>query len=260
MNVTYNFSDKVALVVGGASGMGKATSTMLAEAGAKVMIADFNDELGMQVVRELSDSGANIAYTHCDCREKEDCFSAVDATVARFGRIDYAANVVGISGKIDGNLLVEQDDKNWDNVFATNVDGHRWLLQAEISHMLDQGGEGYSIVEVASMQGFVANPLSPAYTASKHALVGLIKAVGAEYAAKGIRVNGIAPVATMTPFVTEALKQAGMEVTNKTDRVPRGTMLEPEECAAAIMWLLSDGASAMNATTINVDGGALGVK
>lgn len=260
MNVSYDFKDKVAIVIGGGSGMGKATSILLADSGAKVLVADFNEELGQKTVSEIRAKGQTAEFAYCDVRRKEDDFAAVDKAVALWGRIDYAANVVGISGKMQQCPFYEQSDEDFDNVMQTNVNGHRWLLQAETKQMMEQGGEGYAIAEVVSIQGFVGNAYQQAYTASKHAMVGLIKAVGAHYAKNGIRINGIAPVATFTDFVKNAQKSLGMEVSNKTDRVPRGTMLEPEECAQAIVWLLSEGSTAVNATTMLTDCGSTAVK
>lgn len=260
MNVKYDFSGKTVLVVGGADGMGRATSELLGESGANVMIADFDETKGKVTVADLQEKGYKAEFVLVDVRKKEDVFNAVDKTVETFGRLDYAANVVGIAGKIDETLFFDREDSLYDNVMDTNVRGHWWLLQAETKQMLKQGGEGYSIVEVTSMQGFVAAPHAEAYTVSKHAAVGLVKAAGADFAKSGIRVNGIAPVATATSFAKNAVKQMGMEFSNRTDRVPRGTMLEPEECANAIVWLLSDGSTGLNATTIAVDGGALSIK
>lgn len=260
MNVKYDFSEKVVLVVGGADGMGKATSELLGASGAKVMIADFNEQKGIETAKELKNKGYVVDFTLVDVRKKENVFNAVDRTVEVFGRLDYAANIVGISGKIENKPFHEREDSLYDNVMDTNVRGHWWLIQAESKQMLAQGGDGYAIVEVASIQGFVSAPHAEAYTVSKHATVGLVKAAGADFAKSGIRVNGIAPVATATTFVKNAYQQLGIAFTTQTDRVPRGTMLEPEECAQAIVWLLSDGASGLNATTIAVDGGTLSIK
>lgn len=126
--------------------------------------------------------------------------------------------------------------------------------------MIKQGGEGYSIMEVASMQGLVGTPGGAEYTASKHAMVGMVKSLGGEFAKQGIRINAIAPVATATQFVKSAYDQMGVEFSNKTDRVPCGYMLEPEECVNVIVWLMSDGATAINATTVPVDDGASSIR
>lgn len=261
MNVTYDFSGKTALVVGGASGMGLATAKLLSKSGASVMVADFNREQGKKVVDELNDAGGSAAFAFCDVRDRDGVFSLIDETVEKFGRLDYAANVVGISGNAEQMPFYERPDKDYDNVMDTNMRGHWWLCQAETKQMTEQDGDGYAIVEVASIQGLVASGYGlHAYTASKHAAVGMIKSLGVEFAPKGIRINGIAPVATATPFVINAMKEAGMEYTNKTDRNPRGTLLEPEECANAIVWLISEGSSGVMATTIPVDAGATAFK
>lgn len=260
MNVKYDFSGKTALVVGGGTGIGKATALLLAESGANVMVADINADLGKTVIDEIKANGGIAEFVICDIRNKESAFNAVAETVKTFGRIDFGANVAGIAGKVGGAAFHELEDGDYENVMAINVDGHRWLLQAEITEMVKQGGEGYSIVEVTSVQGFIGQIGAHQYSASKHAMVGMVKSVGAEYASKGIRVNGIAPGTTATEFVKDAYKKLGWEFSNKTDRLPRGTMLEPVELAHAIAWLFSDGASAMNGTTFAVDGGLLAVK
>lgn len=260
MNVKYDFTGKVVIVAGGADGMGLATSQLLASSGANVLVADFNEEKGQKVAEVLRSKGYSAEFVLTDVRNKESVFAMVDKAVELWGHVDYAANVVGISGKPSQNPYYEKEDDDYNNVLDTNLRGHWWLTQAEIKQMVKQGGEGYSIVEVASIQGLIGSAYGPAYTASKHAVVGLVKSLGSEFAKQGIRINGIAPVATATPFIKDYYKQIGLEFTNKTDRVPRGTMLEPEECAQAIVWLLSDGASAMNATIIAVDGGATSIK
>ncbi|MGN1345095.1 MAG: SDR family NAD(P)-dependent oxidoreductase, partial [Traorella sp.] len=190
MNVTYDFSGKTVLVVGAGTGMGKATSLLLANSGANVMVADFNEELGKQVVNEIKGNGGNAAFVYCDVRDKDCAFRAVKETVDTFGRIDYAANVVGITGDSQMKPFYERSDEDLKNVMDTNVTGHWWLLQAETEQMVKQGGEGYSIVEVVSIQGLVANKMGVhAYTTSKHAAMGLVKSVGIEFADKGIRIN-----------------------------------------------------------------------
>lgn len=261
MNVKYDFNEKTVLIAGGGTGMGKATALLMAESGANVMIADFNKELGEALVKQINDQYPDhAAFVYCDVRNKENCFNAVKETIDKFGRIDYSANVVGISGKVGAGAFHELDDQDYDNVMATNVNGHRWLMQAEIREMIKQGGTGYSIVEVMSVQGFIGQIGAHQYSTSKHAMVGMVKSVGAEYASKGIRINGIAPGTTATEFVKSVYEKNGWPWTNKTDRLPRGTMLEPSELAHAIAWLFSEGASGMNATTFAVDGGLLAVK
>lgn len=260
MNVKYDFSEKVALVVGGGSGMGRETSLLLASSHAKVMVADFNKEAAEEVVRIINNNGGEASYVYCDIRNKESVFNCVQATIDTYGRIDYGANVVGIAGKTSGVTFHEADDKDFENVMDTNVTGHRWLMQAEISQMKKQGGEGYSIVEVASVQGLIGQIGAHQYSTSKHAILGMVKSVGAEYASQGIRVNGIAPGTTATGFVKNAFKENGWEFTNKTDRLPRGTMLEAEELAQAIVWLFSDGSSGVCASTVTIDGGMMAVK
>lgn len=260
MNIHYDFTDKVALVVGGADGMGLATSELLAASGAKVIVADFNEKKGQRVVKELQEKGYQATFILTDIRDKKSVFGLISKTVALWGHIDYAANVAGIFGKADGAKFYEKSDEDYDDVMDTNLRGHWWLLQAQTEQMVKQGGSGYAIVEVSSIQGLIGTASGAAYTAAKHAVVGLVKSLGAEFATQGIRINGIAPVATATPLIKSHWEQLGHEFSNKTDRVPRGTMLEPEECAHAIVWLLSDGASAMNATTIAVDGGATAIR
>lgn len=259
MNVRYDFTGKTALVVGGAGGMGSATVKLLANSGANVMIADHNVEHGQALADELSQAGKPVKFIQVDVTNKADIQRTVAETVKAFGRLDYAANVVGISGKMEKTPFYEREDSEYERVMNTNVRGHWWLIQAETEQMRKQGGNGYAIVEVSSIQGFIASPNAEAYTVSKHATVGLVKAAGADFAKLGIRINGIAPVATATGFVKKAYKEMGISFTNKTNRVPRGTMLEPEECAQPIVWLMSEGASGLNATTIAVDGGTLAI-
>ena len=260
MNVKYDFTDKVALIVGGADGMGKATAYLMAESGAKVLVADYSEEKGKNVVADLKEKGYTAEFVLTDIRNKDSVFAMVDKAVELWGRIDYAANVAGVFGRADGLPFYKKADDDYENVINTNLRGHWWLLQAETEQMVKQGGEGYSIVEVSSVQGLIGSPSGPQYTAAKHAIVGLVKSLGAEFAKQGIRINGIAPVETATDLIKGFYTQMAGSFSKETKRVPRGTMLEPEECAHAIVWLLSDGASSMNCTTIAVDGGATSTK
>ena len=260
MNVAYDFTGKSVLVAGGAAGIGYAVTDLLGESGANILIADYNEEVGHKALAEFKAKGYNVAFIRCDVRKKEEVFASVAKTVELYGRIDYAANVCGISGGKGGVPFHEYDDDFRDNVLNTNLKGHWWLLQAELGQMVKQGGEGYAIVEVSSIQAFMASVYQGAYATSKHAVTGMIKAVAAEYGTQGIRINGYAPTMVLIPMMEQ---MHGERL--KTDEAalcgnPRGTILRPWECAQAIVWLLSDGASSINALTLLGDCGCTGIR
>ncbi|HET9792688.1 MAG TPA: SDR family oxidoreductase [Candidatus Angelobacter sp.] len=246
-----NFAGKVAYVTGGAAGIGRATAVAFAEAGANVTVADVNRASAEETAKQIEKLGRRALVVQADVSRDEDTSRAIDETIAIFGRLDYAFNNAGIEGRA-GVTVVDLKVEEWDRIIGINLRGVFLGLKYQIPHMLKQGGG--AIVNCASVAGIVGFQGIPAYTASKHGVVGLTKTTALDFATKNIRVNAIAPGVTDTPMVERCT--GGTEEARKmfTGLAPVGRMAKPEEMASAVVWLCSDGASYVTGHTLVVDG------
>jgi NAD(P)-dependent dehydrogenase (short-subunit alcohol dehydrogenase family) len=190
------FQDRVAFITGGGSGIGAATALAFAQRGALVGIADINDEGGQSIVAQIERNGGQAVYFNTDITQPDQIGRAIEETVRRFGRLDYACNSAGVGGK--NAFAAEATIENWDWVIAVNLHGIFASMQAQIQQMQKQGTGG-AIVNIASGAAYIGLPHSPAYTTSKHAVVALTRAVAAQYIRAGIRVNAVCPGTTRTP-------------------------------------------------------------
>ena len=247
------FAGKVALVTGGASGLGRATAVAFAEGGAKILVADVDDRGGQETVDLVGAAGGEALFVATDVTNPAAVSAMVAATVAAFGQLDYAVNNAGTTGT--GGLTADYDPEDWRRTITLNLDGVFHCLQAEIPVMLNSGGG--AIVNVASGAGLVGFAGLPAYVASKHGVVGLTRASALEYAAQGIRINCICPGSTRTPMLEGFM--GGDEKVEKMMRnaVPMRRLGRPEEIAAGIVWLCSDAASFVVGHALAVDGGSV---
>ena len=242
---------KVALITGGTSGIGAATAIRTAELGAKVLITGRRQREGQLLVDEIIRNGGCAAFFRADLRRPDEARRIVPFAVETFGHLDYAFNNAGISG--DNRLLVDQTEENFDRVFAVNVKALFLLLQAEVKQMLAQGGGG-SIVNAASVGGFLATPTAGHYVASKHAVLGLTKTAAVEYGRYGIRVNAVSPGAVRTQMLLGVL--GSEEALDRMGAVhPLGRIGRPEEVADAVAWLFSDESSYFTGQSLTLDGG-----
>ena len=246
---------KVALVTGGASGIGRATACRFAGAGARVVVADADEALARETVALIEAAGGEALPVRVDVRVSDEVEGAVRLAVERFGGLDFAVNSAGIQGP----LLATADyaEADWAAVIGINLTGVWLCMKHELRQMLASGGG--AIVNVASNFGLVGSESMPAYCASKHGVLGLTKAAALDYAHSGIRVNAICPGATATPLVTKILEAdpaRGEElIAGITAALPLGRMARPEEVATAAVWLCSDEAAFVAGAALSVDGG-----
>ena len=244
---------KVALVTGGASGIGRATALTFAREGAKLVVADMNADGGHQTVHMITENGGEATFVRTDVSKATAVAAMISTTVETYGRLDCAHNNAGI-GSRPRVPLHECSEETWDRVLGINLKGVWLCMKYEIIQMLTQGSG--TIVNTASIMGLVGSwSGSGAYNASKHGVVGLTKTAALEYAKLGIRVNAVCPGYIRTPLLAETLtRQPEMEA-QIVARHPVGRMGKPEEIAEAVVWLCSDAASFVTGHTMTVDGG-----
>jgi NAD(P)-dependent dehydrogenase (short-subunit alcohol dehydrogenase family) len=242
---------KVVLVTGGGSGIGRATALLIAQAGARVMIADYVPESAEKTVKMIKDAGGTANCVAADVSIPKQVEAMVAKTVEIYGRLDCAFNNAGIEHKIVDTVSVTEDV--FDRIIAINLKGVWLCMRAEIPQMLKQGGG--SIVNTASGAGLVGVEGLSAYNASKHGVVGLTKTAALEYATKNIRVNCVCPGLINTPMVARMIDSGGMDEQLFVAAEPIGRMGRPEEIGAGVLWLLSDAASFVTGHSMSIDGG-----
>lgn len=244
---------KVALVTGGASGIGRATALVFAREGAKVVVSDVVSSGGEETVALIKGAGGDALFVKADVAQPAEVDALISRVVTAYGRLDCAFNNAGIEGVMA--TTVECTEENWDRTLAINLKGVWLCIKAEIAQMLKQGGG--AIVNTASVAGLVGFAGLPAYVASKHAVVGLTKTAALEYAKSGIRINAVCPGVIHTPMVERLFRdnpQAGERIAALE---PVGRLGKPEEIAEAVVWLCSDAASFVTGLPMAVDGGLI---
>ena len=243
--------DKIALVTGGGSGIGRATALTFAREGAKVVVADIVVTGGEETVQLIHAAGGESIFVKADMANASDIEAMVQKVVATYGRLDCAHNNAGIEGAT--GRTADYSEAEWDRVIRINLTAVWLCMKYEIPQMLKQGGG--AIVNTASDAGLLGVPQMPAYVASKHGVVGLTKTAALEYAKSGIRVNAVCPGVIHTPMVERITGQRPGRAERMTAAEPVGRMGKPEEIAAAVVWLCSDAASFVTGLPMAVDGG-----
>ncbi|AFZ10743.1 3-oxoacyl-(acyl-carrier-protein) reductase (plasmid) [Oscillatoria nigro-viridis PCC 7112] len=243
--------DKVALVTGGTSGIGRATAIAYAQQQAKVVVVGRRIDEGEKTVRLIQDAGGDAIFVQADVTKEADVKAMVDKAVGVFGRLDIAFNNAGTLG--ENPSLIEQTEAEYDRIMNVNVKGVWLSMKHEIAQMLKQGSG--SIVNTASANGVVALPGVPLYTASKHAVIGLTKAAALQYAKAGIRINVVAPAVIETDMFEAATGGQDEAKAYITGLHPLGRIGTPLEVANAVLFLSSDLASFVTGETLMVDGG-----
>lgn len=246
--------DRVALVTGAGSGIGRASALAFARAGARVAVSDVAPESGAETARLIGEAGGEAIFIAADVADGAQVAALIAGVLDHYGRLDCAHNNGGIEGPLAS--VVDLAEADWDRVVDINLKGVWWCLKHEIPAMLAQGrGAVVNTASVSGLKGFP--PLLPAYVASKFGVVGLTAVTARAYAAQGIRVNAICPGAIDTPMldrIGEGAQRLGVSLVAEN---PAGRLGAPAEVAEAVVWLCSDAASFITGQTLTIDGGFL---
>ncbi|TDZ98501.1 Levodione reductase [Mycobacteroides salmoniphilum] len=251
VNPTYDFTGQVALVTGASSGMGLTTARAFAQSGASVVLADINPATLGAVTDDLTAAGHQVLGVQCDVSDEASVAAAVRAAVDSYGRLDMAFNNAGI--QVPPSDAADEPAEAFDRVNAINLRGVWAAMKHELAQMRIQGSG--AIVNCSSLGGLVGLPGRAAYHASKHGVLGLTKSAALEYAPRGIRINAICPGLIATPMVTDMIDQGELDLSDAVANQPINRLGEPEEIAAAVLWLCSPGASFVVGVALPVDGG-----
>lgn len=244
--------DKVTIVTGGASGIGRATAYRFAEEGATVVVADVDAEGGSETVRTIEDAGGEATFVRADVTDSDNVNAMVATAVDRYGGLDVLFNNAGIDGQVTS--ITSYEEATYDRVVDVNLKGV-WLgTKFGVKAMVEDGGG--SIINTSSIAGVFGIPGFSAYAAAKGGIRLLTQTVALEYAADNIRVNAVAPGPVRTPMVERAMQEQEAEERFRSMEPMEG-IAEPEEVAAAVLFLASDDASRITGSTLPVDGGYL---
>ena len=249
-------NNKVIVVTGGGSGIGRASSMALAREGARVVVADMDPRGGEETcgLIKAADGSGESRFVKVDVSKSADVAAMVNSVVEFYGRLDCAFNNAGIM--LGGFIpTAELDEETWDRMISINLKGVWLCMKYELQQMLKQGGG--VIVNTSSVAGLIGSRTGPAYTASKHGVIGLTQGAALEYGKANIRVNAVCPFWTSTALTEPYMQQNPQLGAQMAERTPIGRSGTPEEVAAAVVWLCSDAASFINGHALPVDGGVV---
>ena len=250
----YGLRDRVALVTGAASGIGLATTTLLAGMGARVVASDVDAARGAEHTTRLAGDGHEVTFVRADVADVDDVTALVGHVTSAHGRLDVAANCAGVGG--GHALTADYPLEAFDQIVDVNLRGTLLTMRRELDAIAAHG-DGGAIVNVSSTLGLRGSPNASAYSASKHAVIGLTRTAAVEYAPRRIRVNAVCPGAIDTPMMDETFERFPGFREALIGFVPLGRLGRPEEVAGAIAWLLSDAASFVTGEALSVEGGLL---
>ncbi|MFN1834166.1 SDR family oxidoreductase [Balneola sp. MJW-20] len=243
--------DKVALITGGAAGIGRATAIRFAEEGTRVVICDI-DNSGLKETEELiKKMGAEVLSLKGSISDSTDVQKIIKETINKFGRLDYACNNAGIEGA--SAYTADYEEQDWDRVLNINLRGQWLCMKYELPEIIKSGG---AIVNVSSILGRVGFAGAPAYTAAKHGLIGLTEAAALEYAEQGVRINAVCPGFIDTPMLERAGITTDKDIMDGIIAMhPIGRLGRSKEIAEAVIWLCSEKSSFVTGHSLLVDGG-----
>lgn len=252
MQVTYDYSGKSALVIGGTTGIGRATAIAFARAGANVFVAGIGSAHGESLKAEIkSATKVAVEFLEVDVRKADAMAVLHERAFARFGRIDLAFNNAGVSGKTAHVQELEESD--FDLLIDVNLKGIFLGLKHQVPHMIAHGGG--AIVNTSSLFGVMGFATTAVYCASKWGVIGLTNSVALEVARKNIRVNAIAPGSVMTPLLTDMFGSEQGAKDTVLPMIPMGRISDPSEIAQLVLFLCSDAASFITGQAMVIDGG-----
>lgn len=253
--MSMTFSGQVALVTGGAAGIGRATALAFAREGLKVVVADLDPVGGEATVAQIREAGGQALFVACDVTKDAEVRHLHEQAIQAYGRLDYAYNNAGI--EIEQSRLAEGSEAEFDAIMGVNVKGVWLCMKYQLPLLLAQGGG--AIVNTASVAGLGAAPKMSIYSASKHAVIGLTKSAAIEYAKKGIRVNAVCPAVIDTDMFRRAYEADPRKAEFAAAMHPVGRIGKVEEIASAVLYLCSDAAAFTTGHSLTVDGGATAI-
>jgi NAD(P)-dependent dehydrogenase (short-subunit alcohol dehydrogenase family) len=249
--MTTDLKNRIALITGGTTGIGRDTAVLFAKNGAKVVVSGRRESEGNETIALVRAAGGDGFFVRSDVSKPSDVQSLVAKTVEKFGRLDIAFNNAGIEGQ--WKPIIEQSEEDWDSVININLKGVWLSLKYEIIQMLKQGSGG-AIVNMSSVAGLMGAGGAGIYVASKHGVIGLTRTAALEYATKGIRVNAVCPAVIETAMAERAFGDPAVSKRILAQH-PIGRFGKPTEIAEAVLWMCSDKSSFMTGHYIVLDGG-----
>jgi NAD(P)-dependent dehydrogenase (short-subunit alcohol dehydrogenase family) len=246
---------QTAWISGGASGIGEATVRLFASEGARVAIVDVQSELGRRLEDSLRREGSGVAFIECDVSEEHQVRDSIERTIERFGCLQIVVNNAGV---VHVKPLHDYAESEWDRLMGVNLKSIFFSVKYAISY-LRKNAPGY-VVNVGSISSFVGQAETPAYTASKFAVLGLSRSIALDYAAVGVRCNCVCPGITDTPMLRHHLETAGNPteaLSRRLHRIPMGRSLTSADIARAILYLSCEDSAGVTGTSVVIDGGYL---